>query len=219
MIFVNFKTYEAGTGANVIGLTADLEAVSESIGVKIVPVVQATDIKEVSVGSKLEVWAQKIDPVTYGAHTGSILPEAVVEDGASGVFINHSENRCRGVEEVGQIIARANEVGLKTLVFAGSVNELRDYLALYPTYIAYEPPEFIGRSDISVATAKPEIIASAFELSKWAGIPLVVGAGVHSRDDVRKCLELGAVGVAVAKDIMMAKDPKAEVMDLAEGFK
>ena len=94
-----------------------------------------------------------------------------------------------------------------------------DYLSLNPTYIAYEPPEFIGRSDISVATAKQGIIASAFELSKWAGVPLVVGAGVHSREDVRKCLELGAVGVAVAKDILMAQDPEAEVLDLAEGFK
>ncbi len=219
MIFVNFKTYEAGTGANVFGLISSLEEVSEITGVKIVPVVQATDIKEVSAGSKLEIWAQRIDPVTYGAHTGAILPEAVVEDGAAGVFINHSENRCRGVEEIKQIVERANEVGLKTLIFAGSVNELRDYLSLNPTYIAYEPPEFIGRSDISVATAKQGIIASAFELSKWAGVPLVVGAGVHSREDVRKCLELGAVGVAVAKDILMAQDPEAEVLDLAEGFK
>ena len=38
-------------------------------------------------------------------------------------------------------------------------------------------------------------------------------------DDVRKSLELGAVGVAVASDIVKSEDPKKEILDLIEGFK
>ena len=34
---------------------------------------------------------------------------------------------------------------------------------------------------------------------------LIVGAGIHSRDDVKKSLELGATGIAVAKDILKAE--------------
>jgi triosephosphate isomerase len=219
MIFVNFKTYEAGTGENVYSLVEALEQVSGESGVKIIPVVQAADVKEVAAESILETWVQTIDPVTYGAHTGAILPEAVFEDGAVGVFINHSENKCVSHDNVAQRVARATEVGLKSLVFADNLSEMRDLLQFNPTYIAYEPSELIGRSDVSVATAQPEIIASAFELSKWAGVPLIVGAGVHSREDVRTCLELGAVGVAVARDVMMSADPKQEILDLTEGFK
>jgi triosephosphate isomerase len=88
-----------------------------------------------------------------------------------------------------------------------------------PTYASYEPPELIGRSDISVATAQPEIIAKASVLSKEAGIPLIVGAGIGSGKDVKKSVELGATGVAVASYVIKAENQKAAILDLAEGFK
>jgi len=46
-----------------------------------------------------------------------------------------------------------------------------------------------------------------------------VGAGIHELTDVKKSMELGAVGVAVATDIVKAVDPKKELLDLVEGFK
>src|SRR5688572_19323782 len=124
MIFVNFKTYEEGTGENAIHLAKIIQEVSFQTGIKIFAVVQSTDIKEVSESSSIEVWSQKIDPVGYGAHTGSVLPEAVIEDGARGVFVNHSENKAQDLDEIEKTIDRANEVGLKTLVFASDMQEL-----------------------------------------------------------------------------------------------
>ena len=114
---------------------------------------------------------------------------------------------------------RAKEVGLKTLIFAKDLQELRDVCALAPTYVAYEPPELIGSTDISVARAQPELITRAAEISRAAGLPLIVGAGVSSMEDVKKSLQLGAVGVAVATAIVKAPDPKAKLLELAEGFK
>ena len=90
--------------------------------------------------------------------------------------------------------------------------------SLNPDFISYEPPELIGNKDTSVATAKADVIAQAVEISKKSGIPLIVGAGVHSALDVKKCLSLGAVGIAVASDVMNALDPKKELLDLTEGF-
>ncbi len=90
---------------------------------------------------------------------------------------------------------------------------------LKPTYVAYEPPELIGSKTTSVARAKPEVIAKAVKLSKEKRIPLVVGAGISSMEDVKKSLELGAVGVGVASDVVKAKNPKKELLDLTEGFK
>jgi len=219
MIFINFKTYQEGSGEKAIDLVKIIEAVSEETQIKIIPVVQATDIKEVVMGSKLEIWAQNVDPEKYGAHTGAVLPEAVIEDGALGTFINHSEKKLENFDDLEAVTKRAKDVNLKSLIFASDVAELVKILSLKPTYAAYEPPELIGSKTTSVSEAKPEIIAKAVSLSKEAGIPLIVGAGVSSAKDVKKCVGLGAVGVAVASDVVAAKDPKKELLDLTEGFK
>lgn len=218
MIFLNFKTYESGTGDMAIAMSKIVEEVSLSTGAKIIPVVQSADMREVVSGVSVEVWSQKIDPVTYGAHTGSILPESVLEDGARGTFLNHSENRFSDFETLTKAHNRAREVGLKTLIFAKDIQELAKVTSLKPDYISYEPPALIGSKDKSVATAEPEIITQAVEISKKENIPLIVGAGVHSAEDVRICIELGAVGIAVASDVMMADNPKQELLDLVEGF-
>lgn len=219
MIFLNYKTYESGTGDTALAMSSIVQDVSHSSGIKIIPVVQTADIREVVSNVSVEVWAQKIDPVTYGAHTGSVLPESVLEDGARGTLLNHSENRFPDFDTLAKAHDRAREVGLKTLIFAKDIEELAKVSSLSPDFISYEPPSLIGSKDTSVATAEPEIVKEASEVSKKTGIPLIVGAGVHSAEDVKKCLELGAVGVAVASDIMNAADPRKELLDLVEGFK
>lgn len=219
MIFLNFKTYKSGTGKLALSMAKVVEEVSKETGVKIISVVQPTDIREVVLEVSTEVWSQKVDPVEFGAHTGSILPEAVIDDGAIGTVLNHSEDRFPDFETLTKAHDRAREVGLKTLIFAKDLEELEKVAGLKPDYISYEPPSLIGSKDVSVATAEPEIIAKASIISKNLGIPLIVGAGVHSKVDVKKCLELGAVGVAVASDVMNAVDPRAELLDLIEGFK
>jgi triosephosphate isomerase len=218
MIFVNFKTYEQGTGVAAVDLVRILEEVAHATQVKIVPVVQAGDIKEIIQMSKLEIWVQHIDPYEFGAHTGSVLPEAVLEDGAMGTFLNHSEHKFKNFEDLRRANQRALEVGLKTLVFASGIAELKKVVELAPTYVSYEPPELVGSKTTSVAAAKPEIIAKAVEFTREKDLPLIVGAGIKSAEDVKKSLELGAVGVAVASDIVAAKDPKKETLDLVKGF-
>lgn len=218
MIFVNFKTYEESSGRAAISLVSLIEEVANQSQLKIIPVVQAADIKEAVSSSKVEVWAQKIDPVEFGAHTGSIIPEAVFEDGAVGTFLNHSEAKFENFEDLREAHLRATQVGLKTLIFAGNIEELKKVLELKPTFVSYEPPELIGSQTTSVSEAKPEVIKEAAEISKTFGVPLIVGAGIHSSKDVEKSLELGAVGVAVASGIIKAPNQKAALEDLVKGF-
>lgn len=217
MIFLNYKTYEKGTGELALEISRIAEEVSKQSGVKIIPVVQASDIAEIVQSVSLEIWAQKVDSVEFGAHTGSVVPEAVFEDGAMGTFLNHSENKS-DFETLAKAHDRAVEIGLKTLVFAADTEELKKICSLNPNFVSYEPPSLIGSSDVSVTSAEPEIVKQAVEISRNAGIPLVVGAGVHSMEDVKKSLELGAIGVAVASDVMKAEDPKKELLDLTSGF-
>jgi len=219
MLFVNFKTYQQGTGRKAVNLARVLEEVAEQSRLKIIPVVQATDIKEVTASCKLEIWTQTVDAVEFGAHTGAILPEAVLEDGAIGTFLNHSERKFADFESLTKAHKRALEVGLKTLIFSSSLEELGKAVALAPTFVSYEPPEFIGNMTISVTSAQPDVILKAVEIAKTHNLPLIVGAGIHSREDVKKSLELGAVGVVVATDVVKAEDPRKELMDLVDGFR
>jgi triosephosphate isomerase (TIM) len=219
MIFVNFKTYQEGTGLKALELIKIIEEVVAETSVKIIPVVQIADLKEAVISSKLEIWVQKIDPVEYGAHTGSVLPEAVLEDGAKGTFLNHSELKFPSLEALEEANKKALSLGLKTLIFAGDLEELKKVSSFKPTFASYEPPELVGSMTTSVAEAEPDVIAKASEITKSIGVPLIVGAGIKSAEDVRVSMKLGAAGVAVASDIVKSEDPKKELLDMVEGFK
>ena len=110
-------------------------------------------------------------------------------------------------------------MGLSTLIFAKDLEELEKVCTLHPDFVSYEPPELIGSTTTSVSQAQPDVIAKASKITSSFSIPLIVGAGVHSKEDVSKSIELGAAGIAVATDIVKAQDPKAELLDLLEGFK
>jgi triosephosphate isomerase (TIM) len=219
MIFVNFKTYKQGTGVEAILLEKILAEISFLAGVKIVPVVQAADVKEAVQNSKLEIWTQHVDPVEYGAHTGYIIPEAVAQDGARGTFLNHSEHKFANFTDLSKAVQRAKQARLETLIFASDLKELESVIILSPDYVAYEPPELVGSSTSSVATEKPEVIFQASEVAKRAGKKLIVGAGIKSKEDIKRSLELGAYGFAIASSIVTAKDPKTELLSLLEGYK
>jgi triosephosphate isomerase (TIM) len=219
MIFVNYKAYEEASGERAVALTKILEEVAHETQVKIIPVVQIIDAEIVIASTTLEVWIQHVDPIAFGAHTGWILPEEAAKIGVSGVFLNHSEHKFDNFDNLYAANEKAMAANLKTLIFATDLTELRKVCDLAPTYVAYEPAELVGSTTTSVAEARPEIISQASEIAKGFGLPLVVGAGIHSQEDIRKSLSLGAVGFAVATDIVKAADPKRELLDLVEGFK
>lgn len=219
MIFVNFKTYKQGTGSEAVSLAKSLEKVAEEEEIKVIPVVQAGDVQEIVRSVKIEVWAQHVDPIEFGAHTGSIISEAILEDGALGTFLNHSEHKFESFDDLSKANSKALEVGLKTLIFAADINELKKVVELKPTYVSYEPPELVGSKTTSVAESKPEIISEAVQVARDSSLPLVVGAGIKSEEDVRKSIELGAVGVAVASSIVTAENPIKSLEKLVKGFK
>jgi triosephosphate isomerase len=200
-------------------LTKILEEVAHDSQVKIIPVVQIIDAEMVIPSTTLEVWIQHVDPLNYGAHTGWTLPEEAAKIGVSGVFLNHSEHKFDSFDALYTANERAMSANLKTLIFAGTIDELKKVTELAPTYVAYEPPELVGSTTTSVARAQPGIISEASEVARLGGEPLIVGAGVSSMEDVKKSLQLGAVGVAVATAIVKAPDPRAKLLELTEGFK
>lgn len=214
MIFVNFKTYPEGTGEAAVKLARICAEVGVEIGVIIIPAVQAVDIWRLK-DSGFAVWAQHIDDIEYGPNTGQTLPEAVMAAGAKGTLLNHSENKLP-VEVIGSLVKRVKSLKLKVLVCAESINEGKEIAKLGPDFLAYEPPELIG-GDVSVSAAKPEIIRDF--VGEVRPIPVLVGAGIHTQEDVKKALALGVEGILVSSGVVLANDPKEKLLELAEGFK
>jgi len=214
MLFVNFKTYKEATGENAVKLAKICEKVANVAGKEIILVVQAVDVYRVSQAVKLKVFSQHADEVEQGAFTGHISIDSLKQAGAKGTILNHSENRVL-MTKIRNVIKKCKEKKFPVLVCAQNAAEVGEISELKPNYVAYEPPELIG-GDISVSTAKPEVIEDS--LQQAGSVPLVVGAGVKNTEDVRKSVEMGAVGVLVASGVVRAKDQEKAVRELVAGL-
>jgi triosephosphate isomerase len=215
ILLVNLKTYEQGTGENALKIAKAADSLANN-EVEIVLAVQPADIKMISDSVKIPVFSQHTDPIKYGSNTGWILPESVKSAGAAGTLLNHSERQIN-LETIRNSIARCRELGLRIVVCADTPDKAKEVASLKPDYIAIEPPELIG-GDISVSKAKPEVITESVENVEPFGIPVLCGAGVKNKEDVKKAKELGAKGILVASGVVKSENPEGAIRDLLDGF-
>lgn len=213
VLIVNLKTYEAGSGRAAAAIATACEQVADETGAAVAVAVQNADIQRIAEQVDIPVLAQHLDPVGYGSNTGADLAETLAFNGADGTLINHSEDQMP-LDRVEAAVARAQDAGLETVVCAESPDVAETVSGFGPDYVAYEPPELIG-GDVSVSSAKPELVEAAVEQS---AVPVLTGAGVKGRDDVAAALELGTRGVLVASGVVKADDAADAVRDLVDGF-
>ncbi|GAB6103201.1 triose-phosphate isomerase [Thermococcus atlanticus] len=214
VIAINFKAYAQATGEGALRIAKAAEKVWKETGVTIVVAPQLADLYRIAQEVEIPVFAQHINPITPGSHTGHVLPEAVKEAGAAGTLLNHSENRMI-LADLEASIRRAEEVGLMTMVCSNNPAVSAAVAALGPDYVAVEPPELIG-TGIPVSKAKPEVITNTVELVKKVNphVKVLTGAGISTGEDVKKALELGSVGVLLASGVTKAKNPEKAIRDL-----
>lgn len=218
IIIINFKAYEESTGVEAIELGKICEKVSDQYGIDIAVAPSYVDIYHLSENVNIPIFAQHIDPVDVGKHTGHITAASVKKDGASGVFINHSERKLE-LGEVKKCVGFAYKYGLTSLCFASTPEEAGEIAIFGPDFIAIEPPELIG-TGISVSVTKPDIITEAIDVIKGVNPDIVVlcGAGITNGEDVKKAMELGTKGVVVASGVVKSRDPKKVLEVLAEAI-
>jgi len=218
LILINLKTYREGMGQGAIEFARLAERVIEKTGISIAIAPQALDLAAVADSSETPLFAQHIDPVTYGKYTGYILPEAVSEAGAYGTLINHSEHPVP-LERLGEYIKRAREADLVTVVCADTVETAKKAALHKPDAIAIEPPELIG-SGVSVSSAQPELVSEAVKgvRSVDPQVQVLCGAGITSGEDAEAALELGARGILVASGVVKAPDPYKALLELARAM-
>jgi triosephosphate isomerase len=214
-IIVNFKLYEQAVGDSAVALAKIHEKVAKETGASIGVAVTAVDLQKVCEAVSIPVFAQHIDPMSYGSGTGHILPALVKEVGAYGTLLNHAECQVENVV-LERSVKMARELGLFTVVCANTPEKGAEIMKFNPDLIAVEPPELIG-GDISVSKADPSIIEKAVKLVGENRV--LVGAGIKTGEDIKIALELGASGVLLASGVTKAADPYAVLMDLVSGLR
>lgn len=213
LILLNFKTYPKAVGKKALVLAKKLEKVKiKKYEIVIAP--SLPTLEEVAAGTSLKVFSQHTDLAGLGPFTGKISAEELRKIGVKGTLLNHSERKIP-FSILKKIIANCKKHKLVTVACASSLEEAKHIAKLVPDYIAYEPPELIG-GDVSVTKAKPEIIAKAVKLIGKVSpkTKVLCGAGVQSREDIKKALQLGMKGVLIGHAVPKAKNPAKFLREL-----
>jgi triosephosphate isomerase len=217
IIILNYKNYQEAIGDKGMHLSKIAEQVSLETGSTIAVCPHTVDIRSMAEEVEIPIFAQHIDANDFGSFTGNNLIEAVLEAGALGSLVNHSEHRLT-LAEIEKIISKSREKNFFTCVCSNNIQTSKAIAALSPLACAMEPPELIG-SGISVTT-RPELvketIASIHEIN--ANVVPLVGAGVSSAQDVTEALKLGAKGVLLASGFVKAKNPKEVLLEMANSL-
>ena len=216
MIIVNFKTYLEATGRKALKLAKKAERVSVAAKVSIGVAPQFADIATVAEAVNIPVFAQHVDSVQPGSHTGHVIAESVKEAGAVGTLINHSERQLK-LSDIDKAIRKTRESGLLSVVCANNPSISAAVATLKPEIIAVEPPELIG-TGIPVSKAKPEVVTETVRVVREVNpkVTILCGAGITRAEDVVAALRLGTQGVLVASGIVKAKDPYTVLHEFAE---
>ena len=219
IIIVNFKTYLEATGQKAVELAKKAEKVSKDTQICIAVAPQFVDIITVAKVVEIPVFAQHVDPIRPGSHTGHVLAEAVKEAGAFGTLINHSERQLN-LSDIDATIKLAREENLVSCVCVNTPSVSAAVAALKPDIVSIEPPELIG-TGIAVSKAQPTLVTDTVKLVREinGNVTILCGAGISSGEDVVVALKLKTQGVLVASGIVKAKDQYTMLREFADAAK
>ncbi|MFC1787539.1 triose-phosphate isomerase [Halobacteriota archaeon] len=217
IIIINFKTYLESTGKRALKIARAVKEVRDDSGAEIIVAPQFVDICTIArIG--IPIFAQHVDAISPGSHTGHVLAESIKETGAIGTLINHSERRLK-LADIDAAIKIAKKVGLTTVVCTNNLATTSAVVPLRPDFIAIEPPELIG-TGIPVSKANPEVVKEAVRKVQQMDpmVRILCGAGISKGEDIAAALRLGTEGVLLASGVVKAKDPKKVLEELVRGF-
>jgi len=218
LFIINFKNYEEISGANSLRLAKVSAKIVKKYKIKIAVCPPQHLMSEVA-KLPVMVFAQHLDSSKVGSTTGYVIPELVKKSKIRGALINHSEHRLPS-KDIRELISRLKTLGMISVVCVKDVSESESYAKLNPDYIAIEPPELIGTGK-AVSKERPEVITDSVKAIENANnsTQLLCGAGIVSKDDVTRALELGAKGILVASGIVKAKNWEKVIGEFALAFK
>lgn len=206
-------------GNKLLNLALFADELSIQYGVQIIFTPQYVDIPLLSQRTKhILVFAQHMDAVRPGRGVGAILPEAIKEAGAHGVMLSHAEKKLPPLV-IEQIMVRANEVELATMVCADSLVEAEVIARMKPDIIIAESPDLIegGQREVDDQQAIKKVNEAVWKISPQTKV--LHGAGINSAQDIYDVIRKGAQGTGSTSAIFKAIDPMQALADMIKGVR
>jgi len=216
ILIVNYKNYPEIIGIKGLNLAKVCEKVTKELNVNIALSPPTPFLNYIAREVNLPIFAQHVDPNPLGNTTGFLVVEMLKEAGAIGSLVNHSEHRLKR-KVIEETLLRLRRNGLISVLCAKDPKEVGRFAKFNPDFLAIEPPELIG-TGIAVSQAKPDLITQSINKAKKWKTKVICGAGISSKEDVKRALELGTVGVLVSSSIVKAKDWEKKIRELAEAL-
>jgi triosephosphate isomerase len=196
-------------GSEILEVACRADRVGRKYGVDVIVTPQHVDIPLLACRlDHVRIFAQHVDPIERGRGVGSVLAEALLDAGAQGVLLNHTEKPL-DPETLARTVARAAGVGLATMVCADTLEDALRIAKLSPDIIIAEAPSLIaggqrGEEDRLAIAKINEAIAAVNP-----GILVLHGAGIHDARDVYDVIAAGAQGTGSSSGFALAPDPAA----------
>jgi len=218
VLIINLKSYKEAIGEKALKFCEYALEISNKYDVDIRVAVHPTDLVACRKFRHL-VFSQHVDVRNYGAYTGHMPIDLLIDLGISGSLLNHSEYKVDH-KIIIDVVNYIKNKDFEIVTCVDSIEELNALLKLNvkPTAYAIEPPELIGTGR-SVSKYKPETIIKAVELGEKHQVNILCGAGIVDHEDVKEAIKLGAKGVLVASGIVKAKDPKTAITNMVLAMK
>ncbi len=216
-LFINLKSYKEDFGSKTLRIANNIRELKKDYkNVSIVLLPNILQLKETAVITT--VFSQHSDPLDAYRNTGFVPLELVKKAKAKGTMINHSEHRLKK-EDVKKTIFLSKKFGLKTLVCVKNDSEAEFFSSFKPDFIAVEPPRLIAGKK-SISEENPGLIKKTVSKVKSVdkNIKVLVGAGIHTIDDVKKALFLGADGILLSSQIALSHHTKKDLKKLLDAF-
>lgn len=199
-------------GERMLKLAKAVDKIAAKYDLDVIITPQYADIRLLAENTeRVHVYAQHMDALVPGRGLGSVLPESVKEAGAVGVMLNHAEKKLT-LDEIKATIARADEVGLATIVCADTLEEVKAIAALGPNLMVAEPTALIGTGVASDMSYVKDTIAAVHAINPE--IMVLQGAGISGAQDVYNVIAAGAQATGCTSAIMAAADPEAVAWEM-----
>lgn len=194
-------------GERFLKLAKAVDKIAAKYDLDVILTPQYADIRLIAENTeRVHVYAQHMDALVPGRGLGSVLAESLKEAGAVGVMLNHAEKKLT-LDTIKATIARADEVGLATIVCADTVEEIKQVAMLAPNLIVAEPTELIGTGVASDMGYVKDTIEAVRKINP--DIMVLQGAGISGPDDVANVIRAGAQATGCTSGIIKNSDPEA----------
>lgn len=211
---VNPKSYLYGE--ELLALAKHTDALAEKYDFDVLFTAQLIDLPRViDACPHLIPCAQYMESLKPGRGMGHVLPEALAAAGVKATFLNHAENPS-GVHELAATVARANEVGILTVICADSVEEGEMLAALKPDVMVCELTSLIGTGQV----AGEDYMRASTEAVKRVSpeTKVLQAAGISTGEDVYNAIKFGADSTGGTSGIVAAEDPFATLDEMFEAL-